>query len=516
LLTGVFLASTMLAGQRLVAQPDASPAPMLADAELTSVAFVDADHGWAVGDRGVIWHTTDGGRNWRQQASTVTCRLEAVQFLDPENGWVVGGWTQPYTHQTTGVVLRTRDGGRTWTNTPGLMLPALRQVKFFDAKNGWAVGESSALFPTGAFRTEDGGRTWTPVPKGRSAGWTTGDFRDPKSGAVAGHGGALGLVTSQEIRPSRTPPIGSRYLRRMQLAGELGGWLVGDGGLALTTGDGGFTWTAPQAALPDIATRELDFRALAVRGKHCWIAGAPGTCVIHSGDGGKTWEVQRTDQMLPIRGLAFVDDSRGWAVGSLGTILATHDGGRTWRRQRSGGTRVALLGIFSEAQRLPFELFAEQSANDAFLSAVEIVGRRDQDAPAAGAETLPQRTHAAIVAVGGCQADQSWRFPLRQAGLPQSAETVLKYWNEANDGKASGNLEEHLVRRIRQWRPEVIVTDDVSPRGDDPLGHLTNQVVLAAALKAADLTAYSDQVTLGGLQRLKVKNVFSLLTGERQ
>src|SRR3954464_11170941 len=98
----------------VLAQPEPSPPEMLQDAELTAVTFVDADRGWAVGDRGVIWHTKDGGRNWKLQTSGVTCRLEAVQFLDGEAGIAVGGWTQPYTHQTHGVVIRTRDGGRTW------------------------------------------------------------------------------------------------------------------------------------------------------------------------------------------------------------------------------------------------------------------------------------------------------------------------------------------------------------------------------------------------------------------
>jgi photosystem II stability/assembly factor-like uncharacterized protein len=80
---------------------------MLEDAELTDVAFVNADHGWAVGDRGAIWHTLDGGRTWRPQISPVQCRLEALHFLNAEQGWAVGGFTQPYTHRTSGVVLRT-------------------------------------------------------------------------------------------------------------------------------------------------------------------------------------------------------------------------------------------------------------------------------------------------------------------------------------------------------------------------------------------------------------------------
>src|SRR4051812_28366481 len=82
-----------------------SPTPPEAtnDAELTSVAFVDVDNGWAVGDRGAIWHTIDGGRNWQRQDSHTSVRLESVCFCDTETGWAVGGSHHPYTHQGIGV-----------------------------------------------------------------------------------------------------------------------------------------------------------------------------------------------------------------------------------------------------------------------------------------------------------------------------------------------------------------------------------------------------------------------------
>src|SRR5437773_11836511 len=51
-----------------VAQPDSSPPEWLQDAELTAVTFINADRGWAVGDRGIIWHTGDGGRTWKLQS----------------------------------------------------------------------------------------------------------------------------------------------------------------------------------------------------------------------------------------------------------------------------------------------------------------------------------------------------------------------------------------------------------------------------------------------------------------
>ena len=41
--------------------PRPSRVNSLSDAALQDVCFVDRLHGWAVGDRGVIWQTQDGG-----------------------------------------------------------------------------------------------------------------------------------------------------------------------------------------------------------------------------------------------------------------------------------------------------------------------------------------------------------------------------------------------------------------------------------------------------------------------
>ncbi len=497
-----------------LAEPPAAPREWQNDAELTAVTFIDADRGWAVGDRGTIWHTADGGRRWEQQHSGVTCRLESVQFLDANNGWAAGGWTEPYTHETRGCVLRTRDGGRTWQSVPGLLVPALSGMKMFDARTGWAYGDASALFPAGVFRTDDGGRTWTPLPDGNTTGWIAADFRDARSGAVSSLDGSAATVLPGKLIPSRAAGIGTRYVRRLALTGKTGGWLVGDGGLVLTTNDNGVSWSAPAGALPKVAAN-LDFRALAAFGNHVWIAGAPGTCVLHSGDGGKTWQTQATEETTPICGLWFFDEYRGWAVGSLGTILHTRDGGQTWRVQRSGGKRVALLGIFSEPDRLPLEIVAGTSGSEGYLSAVEIIGRHNAAAYSA-ALTLPRRTQAAVLTAGGSAANAAWQFPVGERSINVPAQTVIERWNAACNGDGIARLEEHLVRCIRQWRPEAIVTENVSPRGDDPLAHLTSQITLSAATKAADGTAYPEQILELGLTPWKVKKVLAILPGDER
>ncbi len=93
---GVSIIFVLLAAPKpqpaLAGEPESSPPEMLADAELADVFFLDADQGWAVGDRGVILWTSDGGRRWELADSPVNCRIEAVFFLDSQRGWAVGGF----------------------------------------------------------------------------------------------------------------------------------------------------------------------------------------------------------------------------------------------------------------------------------------------------------------------------------------------------------------------------------------------------------------------------------------
>ncbi|MDH3719715.1 MAG: YCF48-related protein, partial [Planctomycetota bacterium] len=146
------------------------------DAQLHDVFFVDPARGWAVGDRGAIWRTLDGGQHWALQNVQVDCPLKSVFFLNEKTGWAAGGVSDPYTQTTHGVLLRTDDGGHTWARWKRALLPALRQVKFVSPKEGWAIGQTSDLFPHGLFTTDDGGRTWTPVAPADGQVWLTGDF----------------------------------------------------------------------------------------------------------------------------------------------------------------------------------------------------------------------------------------------------------------------------------------------------------------------------------------------------
>jgi photosystem II stability/assembly factor-like uncharacterized protein len=499
------------------AESEVPAGDMLEDADLTAVFFLDSDLGWVVGERGVILRTENGGRQWEVLQSPVNCRLESVHFVDAQQGWAVGGRVHSYSQRTSGVVLRTQDGGRTWTPIPGLTIPMLKSVRFLNPQQGWAAGGATTLYPTGILRTDDGGRSWSALPSGPCGSWLTADFRDFQTGIVAGREGLLAWVAAPTVEGVESSDMPGSCWRAVRLGDSRNGWAAGDGGRLLCTTDGGRTWTPPAGAWPAELSSLFDFHALAVFGNHVWVAGTPGVGVLHSPDGGSTWELGPTDQTLPLRALTFVDAERGWAVGALGTVLGTRDGGRTWRRLRGGGTRVALLGIFSEPSRVPWELFAWECAQEGYLGAVELIARRDaRGSDRASAVAEEDTARAAMAAVGGSSADGTLPFALPDPGLRLGSRALLDGWNRASGGRALDVLEARLVRTIRQWRPEIVVTEAASPQGADPVGHLLNQLVLSAVRSASDHQAQPAQLSLGGLQPWTVKKVFQVVPGEQQ
>jgi photosystem II stability/assembly factor-like uncharacterized protein len=493
----------------VIGRADEISEAMRGDAQLADACFVDAACGWAVGDRGAIWHTADAGKHWEPQSSGVDCRLASVFFLDAQIGWAAGGYTQPYGETTTGVVLRTRDGGRHWIADRKLVLPTVERIRFFDATHGWAIGRSSASFPSGVFATDDGGRTWSALPGEESRSWLAGDFVDSNTGALAGRSSTLAVVRRKGVVP-RAPDYGLRAFHELKLVAPAKGWLVGDGGLVLKTRDLCNSWQTPDGQIPAAIRDHFDLSALAVRGEHCWIAGTPGTRVLRTADAGRTWSVGDTGQTLPIQHLVFIDEQTGWAVGDLGTILATTDGGHSWRRQQGGGARTAFVGFYSSPSDIPLELIARLSGDDGYLAAMEILNREDVDVRAAPGDAAPA-AHEASVLAGGSAASSAWRFPLRQAGLKLSAEQVVDGWNQANDGQAVEKIEAHVVARIRMWRPSVVFTVAADARAGDPLAHLINQIVLRSVERAADPKSYPEQVAEAGLQPWKVQKVYGTL-----
>ena len=121
---------------------------------INSVFFLETNTGWAVGQGGLIMHSTDGGVNWNiQQSATQEYDLHDVYFKDANNGWAVGG-EDNFTGTQEGYIYRTTDGGETWTlqfTDDDFGNNIIEKLAFPDDQNGWGDG----------VRTSDGGDTWT-------------------------------------------------------------------------------------------------------------------------------------------------------------------------------------------------------------------------------------------------------------------------------------------------------------------------------------------------------------------
>jgi photosystem II stability/assembly factor-like uncharacterized protein len=106
----------------------------------------------------------------------------------------------------------------------------------------------------------------------------------------------------------------------------LGALLVFDG--AALGAEGGFDPGRPESW--ELATP--DWYAVTAVGENVWAAGYWGA-VLHSEDGGESWQRQPTPTQRTLFDVSFADARHGWAVGEDGTLLRTRDGGRSWSAQ---------------------------------------------------------------------------------------------------------------------------------------------------------------------------------------
>jgi photosystem II stability/assembly factor-like uncharacterized protein len=84
--------------------------------------------------------------------------------------------------------------------------------------------------------------------------------------------------------------------------------------------------------------------------KDGWACGRWGT-IVHTIDGGKTWEKQESGTDYTLSSLCFFDPQKGWAVGNGGTIITTSDGGKSWKHQKSPVTYYLMKVHFANPQK---------------------------------------------------------------------------------------------------------------------------------------------------------------------
>ncbi|MFJ7789337.1 WD40/YVTN/BNR-like repeat-containing protein [Pseudomonas sp. NPDC096925] len=208
---------------------------------LTGVSFVDAKHGWAVGQWGAILATVDGGESWKiQRLSTEEDRpLFAVHFFNLRQGVAVGLWS---------LVLTTEDGGQTWAEQPvqappGAKRADLNLMGLFADNRGtvYATAEHGKVL-----HSDDHGKNWHYLDTGYEGTLWSGAVLADGRLLVGGQRGTLLLGSADDKRFRRVPTQGKGSVTSVVVAGSRV-LAVGLDGLRVQSSNGGASFEESQS-----------------------------------------------------------------------------------------------------------------------------------------------------------------------------------------------------------------------------------------------------------------------------
>jgi photosystem II stability/assembly factor-like uncharacterized protein/subtilisin-like proprotein convertase family protein len=326
--------------------------------------------GWIVGDAGAIFYSEDAGEHWTKQYSGTNEDLYSITAIGGDCPWVSG----------YDVILNSYNHGETWDKLSTPVHTWFWEIDQKDCDEVWVCGNQSLVMST-----KDHGVTWQKhtVPTTYNLIGIdvvpNGDFRACGNQAVIIRSSDGGETWEKE---NQTPFISMHAVETRGIGGPA--YAVGDKGVILETIDGGSTWNTKESStiyqLYDVCFGALfhdvyaagwygqvvrkdepvnaEFEVLNKKPNHYmmdmdfinadtgWIvggenlddAGTKAGVILHTVDGGKTWETQLTKPYY-FNSVDFINENVGWAVGSKGismgegVILHTINGGQTWTSQ---------------------------------------------------------------------------------------------------------------------------------------------------------------------------------------
>jgi len=288
------------------------------DKLLKNLFFVDSLTGWCAGQEGTIIHTTDGGRTWEIQNSTVEWFIVDVFFLNKDDGWAL---TIKETPPFGTIILSTANGGNDWIQSA---YPEnnifMNTIFFFDSLNGFLGGSIIS-------RTTDGGISWqeADIDSNMISGLPVHNFSFYNRQFGYACGGFIDLAgviwkttdygfnwSAQGVSPDQ---IFDLYvidsLNTITLSGDPEGFFgVGD----IKTTDAGETWSYDALSFFALSFA-IDFRTE----NEAW--SASGFKFLYTTNKGVEWLEKSIPDSAVIFDLQFTDTSTGYAVGENGAIL---------------------------------------------------------------------------------------------------------------------------------------------------------------------------------------------------
>lgn len=281
LVAGSMLASTDTLAADEAAKP-AAYAPDFVPTRADRVILLDVEQAGArihaVGERGVVLQSDDGGSNWKGRRTPTTRTLTGIVFNDEKHGVAVG-------HGAT--ILRTEDGGATWQ-------AVVVEDAGIDSLLGAVALGGTRVIAYGAFglylESNDNGRGWTRHQ-----------------------------VIDAEF---------DRHISQVIEAGD-GLLLIGETGTLATSADG-VNYTRV------VSPYEGSFFGGLATPAGAWLIYGMRGNVFRSEDRGATWTKVEVGSQKTVSSGRVLSDGRIVLVGIAGNVLVSGDDGRSFAKLDAG------------------------------------------------------------------------------------------------------------------------------------------------------------------------------------
>jgi photosystem II stability/assembly factor-like uncharacterized protein len=288
------------------------PNPLGLDVE--DVFFINQDTGWIAGSYKTIYATYDGGENWisvHDYELSNNYFLYDIHFHDAMHGCAVGGGMQ----SQQPIILTTNDGGENWTELLLDSYGELVSVQFINDSLVWACSRNGTLF-----KSTDGGFTWEEYLHWAILNSRQMYFFDENKAIIGGS--FRQMITEDGWQTYDTVEFGMYdAVNRFAFADHEHGLAVGNNNF-LVTSDGGYNW----ARINNRFSRIAFFDQM-----NGWIIPEQmNNYLLHSNDGGSTWNEVQTDHEGSLVEMSFPDNLVGYVATTSSQLLKTTNGGGNW------------------------------------------------------------------------------------------------------------------------------------------------------------------------------------------
>ncbi|MBX7047143.1 MAG: T9SS type A sorting domain-containing protein [Ignavibacteria bacterium] len=278
---------------------------------LSSVHFISATTGLAVGSGGSIIKTTNGGTNWVTKTSLTANALTSVKFIDANNAIAVGQF---------GIILYSTNAGETWNNqTTGTNLTG---VFFPSATVGYACGSTGTVL-----KSTNAGVNWSALTTGSTVNFTGVNFTSESEGYVVGANGTV-LKTTNGGTNWITLTSGTTNALTSANFVSTNGWICGANATMRKTTNSGTNWAAQ--TLPG-GGGGTNVTCVFFLDANTGYAVGQGARINYTVNGGTAWGTQTAGGggFNNYNGIFMVNGTTGWIVGDGATVLKTTTGGLT-------------------------------------------------------------------------------------------------------------------------------------------------------------------------------------------